>query len=607
LVNGRHKYYSAFLMALLSMVLLHSAAPAQQDDIQIGLSLDRSQIGLDETATLTVNVTGVGQQQLPEPKLPPLPQFQIFSAGSSTSIQIINGAMTTSMSFNYILSPKREGTFPIRPATMVYNGKRYESNELNITVVKTAATPDQNAPDQSVTDDGKTDDLFLTTEVDKKTAYVDQQVTLSVKLYRAINILSTPDYTPPSTPDFWTNDIPPQRQYYQIINGRKYFIVEERRALFPTKPGELSISPARVTVTVPDRSRRRSRDPFSLFDGIFEQGKEVELRSKPLTVKVNPLPLEGKTDRFSGGVGNYKISADVDKTDVVVNEAITLTVKISGQGNVKSIPEPTLPDIDGFRIEKASSDFKVSNLDDQLGGTKTYEYLLIPRLPGKHSIDPIILNFFDPGQKKYREVATRKIDLSVGKGEGVASSDIPYNMVSGQTINLKETDIRFIKTDDGRLRRRGRILLTSPFFLGFLALPLLVVLGSMIDVKRKRRLANDVGYARHRRANAEAKRRLKTADSFMRSNRNSEFYAELSAALYRFIADKFNVSAHGLTSDKVRDLLQKRSIPDTLLQEILDALKDVDFGRFAGGAEVADMEKLFERVRKTIIDLEGAL
>ncbi len=580
-----------------------------QDEVQIGLSLDRSTIRADESARLTVTVSGKSQQ-LPEPNLPPLPQFEIFSSGSSTSIQIINGQVTSSMTYNYLLYPKREGEFAIRPAHMVFNGKRYESNELSITVTKagTGAAPDQPPAQDSQTDQGDARDVFLTTEVDKKTAFVDEQVTLRVKLFRGIRTLSAPDYEPPQTPGFWTQDIPPQKTYTQIVNGRNYTVNEIRMALFPTQPGKLSISPARVTVTVPDRSRRRTRDPFSLFDDIFQQGKQVSVQSRPITVDVKPLPLRGKTDAFSGGVGVYKIAASVDKTEVQVNEAITLTVRISGQGNVKSIPEPTLPEMDGFRVEKASSDYKISNLDEKLGGSKTFEYLLLPRIPGSHRIDPIVLNYFDPNRATYATVSTDAIDLTVNQGEDVVAADIPYNMVAGQTINLKETDIRFIKVDNGSLRPRGSLLLISPWFLAFLALPLVAVIGGMIDVRRKHRLQSDIAYARRRRAASEAKKRLKRAERYLQGNNDSGFYAELSAAVYQLVADKFNRSAQGLTTDGVGALLKDRKVPDQLREDATEVLTQADFGRFAGGAGVDDRKHdLFERARKVITGLVEVL
>lgn len=596
---------------LLAMTLLLLASVgAAQDSVSLKLSLDRSTIRADESAMLTLTVEGVGGQKMPEPELPPLPMFEIFSSGNSTNIQVINGQMSTSMIYNYILYPKRDGTFPIRAAHVVYNGKRYESNELSITVTKagTGAAPDEPSADQTRDANGEARDVFLTAEVDRKSAYVDEQVTLRVKLYRAINTLSTPDYEAPQTPGFWTQDIPPQKTYYQIINGRRYFVNEIRTALFPTKPGKLSISPAKVTVTVPDRSRTRTRDPFSIFDDVFQQGKRVSVQSKSLSINVQALPKQGKTAEFSGGVGSYKISASVDKPDVQVNEAITLTVKISGQGNVKSIPEPTLPDMDGFRVEKASTDFQVSNLDVKLGGSKTFEYLLIPRIPGTHVIDPIKLNYFDPGKEKYITAKTDSIELKVRKGDNATETEIPYNMVAGQTINLKETDIRFIKVDDGHLARSGKVLLTSPLFLAFLALPLVVVLGGMIDVKRKRRLQSDVAYARRRRASGEAKRRLNVAEKHMHGNNDTGFYAEISAAIYQFVADKFNTSAHGLTTDGVQALLVKRDVPDDLLNDTLTTLREADFGRFAGGAGVdGGKRELYDRARAVITRLGEVL
>jgi len=576
-----------------------------QDEVQIGLSLDRSTIRADEAATLTVTVSGQSQQ-LPEPKLPPLPMFDIFSSGSSTNIQIINGQVTSSLTYNYLLYPKREGTFPIRAAHLVFNGKRYESNELSITVTKagSGAAPDQPTDQEAKTDEGDARDVFLTTEVDKKTAYVDEQVTLRVKLYRSIRTLSTPDYEPPQTPGFWSQDIPPQKTYTQIINGRRYTVNEIRTALFPTRPGELTISPARVTLAVPDRSRRRTRDPFSLFDDIFQQGKRVSVQSRSIAVNVKPLPVKGKTGEFSGGVGNYKISALVDKTEAQVNEAITLTVKISGQGNVKSIPEPTIPELDGFRVEKASSDYKISNLDEKIGGSKTYEYLLLPRVPGYQRIDPIVLNYFDPSRNGYITIRTDTIELMISQGEEVAATDIPYNMVAGQTIDLRETDIRFIKVDNGRLSRRGSLVLTSPWFLALLALPLVVIVGGMIDVNRKRRLQRDIAYARRRRAAGEAKKRLKQAEKDLHGGDDSRFYAELSAAVYQFVADKFDRSAQGLTSDGVEDLLKTKGVADHLLSDTIAVIQQADFGRFAGGAGVeGGKRELFDRAQKVITNL----
>lgn len=593
---------------VLALILLTAVNVAAQDEISIVLSLDRHKISLDDQAILTVKVSAGNHQNLPNVKLPPLPRFDIYSAGSSTSLQIINGETSYSTTTNYILSPKKAGTYPIRSAWLVVNSTRYESNQLSLTVLKPGEQKPEAGAGEGLDGKGKSRDLFMTAEVDKKTAYVDEQVTLIIKFFRGIQIMSSIDFTAPPTPGFWTNNIPPQKRYYETINGRDYNVYEIRTALFPTQPGRLTIGEASITAKVPDRSRRRNRDPFSFFDDMFQSYKRTRVKSKPITIDIKPLPVQGKTDDFSGGVGRYSITARVDKTEMEVNEATMLTVKISGEGNVKSIPEPTLPQLDDFRVEKSSSDFDQTNLDDAICGSKTFEYVLIPRLPGQQTIKPLTLNYFDPVRKSYLTTQTEPIVLNVKQGELVAGAEVPYNPVSGQTINLKETDIRYIKTDNGHLSRRGKILLTSSVFMTVLAFPLVALLGGMVDVRRRRRLKGDVAYARLRRANAMVKKRLQKAESILNDDDKRPFYTEVSNVILEYIGDKYNLSAAGLTSDRVEEILVQNEVNDSTRQEILEIIELADFGRFAGSAQPeGEGQQLYERVRKAMVDLEGAL
>jgi hypothetical protein len=428
---------------------------------------------------------------------------------------------------------------------------------------------------------------------------------MSVKYFEGIRTLSVPEYTQPHTPDFWSSQLPPHKTYYQSINNRNYLVHEWRSALFPTRPGDLEVGDARVVVTVPDRSRRRSRDPFSMFDNLLNRGLDVAVRSKPFTVTVLPLPTKSKPDDFSGGVGNYRIASTLDKTNVEVNEAISLEVKISGRGNIKSIPEPSVPEIDGFRIEKASSDYGMSQVNSEIGGTKTFEYVLIPRIPGTFTLPPVSLNYFNPESERYITVKTQPVTLTVAGTPLSADSELPYKPVVGRTINLKETDIRYIKTDDVDLEKRGEILLTSPVFVAITVIPLLALVGGVVDVRRRKKMSSDIAYARLRRANREAKKRLKHAESLLRSGSDADYYAELSGVIYQFIADKQNLSAHGLTSDRVDQILREKEVEDHLRQETLDIISLSDMGRYGGGQDGQDRGALFERARNVVVTLEG--
>lgn len=571
------------------------------------LNLDRGTIGLDESVRLSITINCDQKTNMPRPKLPPLSQFDVQGSGSATNLQIINGEISYSLTYNYSLRPKRVGTFPIHKSWLVFDGQRYESNATSLKVVKSAAIAAGQAGREATGSSGKAKDLFLTAELDKKTAYVDEQVTLLVKFYRAIRLLSTPDYTPPQTADFWPHDITPQKRYSQILNGREYAVTEIRRALFPTKPGNLKISEARVTATVPDK-RGSNQNRTSLWGNIFQQGRNITIRSKPLSIDVKPLPKEGKRADFSGGVGSYKILATIDKNEVEVNEGLTLRVKISGRGNVKSIPEPKLPQLPDFRVEKSSSDFSLNFVDNKMGGSKYFEYLLIPRLPGAQKIKAVTLNYFDPNLKRYQTASSRPINLMVNKGELAENNDVPYNMVSGQTLNLTETDIRFIKPGTGTLHEMGDILLFSPVAATTLAIPILAMIGGLIDIRRRQHLAGNVAYARMRKARKEAAKRLKTAESYLSQNEVSSFYGELSAAVYQLLGDKLNLSAQGLTTDRVREELTRQSVATELIEQTIKVINLADFGRFAGGAAQSDdHSEQLSQARDLIMKLAEAL
>jgi hypothetical protein len=435
----------------LSMIFLYllPLAAFAQDEVSITMSLSKDVISVDDQVYLTITVAGT-VQNLPSPELPNLSMFDVYSQGTATNFTIVNGSMESSMKYNYILSPRKEGTFVIKPAVIAYNRKRYESNEIVLKVVdsKTAAT--QVSGQDSSAEEGQTRDVFLTAELDKKTAYVGQQITLTVKFCHAVQIYSQPDYTAPQTTDFWTDMLEPQKSYYQIINNKRYNVIEINSALFPTRSGELSIGRAMVKTTVAGGRRTRRTDPFSIFDDFFTQGETITVRSNTLKVNVLPLPLENKPDNFSGTVGDFKISSSADKKAVDVNQPVTVTYKISGTGNIKTIAEPQIGDLKDFRVYRSSSSEKISKLEGVVGGTKIFEEVYIPKRAGTLVIPPVSLDFFDPAEKKYEAISTTPIQLAVRPPSGAEAeyADIPFRPVAGRVVDTEAKDIRYIKTSN---------------------------------------------------------------------------------------------------------------------------------------------------------------
>ncbi|MBI5207600.1 MAG: protein BatD [Candidatus Firestonebacteria bacterium] len=392
-----------YILILSILYLTYLCVNIYASDISINLTIDKNEITVGEEATLTVIITGK-VRSLPDPNIPQLKEFMVYSAGRSESISIINGDISSSTSFNYIIVPKKEGQFTIGPISLNYRDKEYKSRELKITVhsqTSGADTYNKNIPDDNIhkqnqdKNEESLQDLFIETHVDKKSPYVNEQITLTFAFYQAINLSDTPEYIPASITGFWTEDLPPQRRYYKPIKGKRYLVTELYSALFPTASGEYTIGAAELVCNPED-----VYDPFSFFSG--RPRKSVKLKTKPIKIKVNPLPDKDVPPCFQGAVGNYTLEASVDKTSTRENEPVTLKIVIRGHGNIKTVPDLELPpEIDeNFKKYKSNSSVNVTKNNYNVQGEKTFEFILVPIKSGDISIPQIKFSYFSPNIKK---------------------------------------------------------------------------------------------------------------------------------------------------------------------------------------------------------------
>jgi hypothetical protein len=592
------------LVVSLLWLTVAQAATAAAADIIVEVSLDRDTIGMDEYAMLQVVVAGT-VQNLPAPQMPSLPMFEVYSQGRSSNISIVNGQVSSSVTYRYMLLPKKPGTYPIDRIAVVYNNKRYRGNPVTLTVLNAGGSASPRVEERAVDRTGKSKDYFLEAVVDKKNPYVNEQVTLTLKFYTAVQYYGSPELTEPTTTGFWTEVLGNKAPYFQVINNRRYKVIERKYALFPTQTGELTIGRATIRFTVARRDRR-FRDPFDIFGDFFGQGVEVTVSSLPIQIKVKPLPKKGRPADFTGTIGKFRISASADKREVEVNQPVSVTIKVTGTGNIKSVAEPVIPELDDFRVYRASSSETVSKLNDRLGGTKVFEEIFIPKRPGKLEIPALRFSYFDPEQGRYVSTATRPIRLTVIKPEGYAAqTDLPYG-APDLTIGSQARDIRYIKEDLGPLKPVGRLVLVTPLFLIVNGLPVVVLAGMVLLRKRREKLAADVGLARSRRAGKVAKKRLAKAKSQASVEHAGEFFAEIYTALTSYIADKLNVSPHGLTTERISELLQQKGVDDTLIQNLVDLIQKCDFARFAPASLTQqDIDRALAEAEETIIHIEG--
>ncbi len=593
--------------ALLSFVW---AAVCLAANASVSASVDRSQLSQGETLEYSIEISG-DVSRYPNIQLAELPDFDIYSSGTSQSFTWVNGQSQKSKRYVFRLSPKRSGKLTIGPFALDIDGVRYETKAVAVQVTPASASPQARTNDprqdrrlqqqSSVTKD----DLFVRTSLDNDTVYVNQQVTLTLRFYQGIDLLQNPDYNPPERTGFWVEELGQQKVDFQTVNGRDYRVQELKTALFPTGPGLQTVGSAEITCLV--QERRRSRDPFSIFDnfGGFGDTKQVRVSSTPIRVLVLPLPEAGKPADFSGAVGQYRIAATVDKTQVEVNEPITMTVKISGTGNIKTVALPEVPPLNDFRSYQAGDSENIEKASYRIGGTKTYEQVFIPKRAGSYLLPSLSFSYFDPESRSYKIASTEPVRVEVSPSTDRFTSQM-QNLQSNRidpTAGAK--DIRYLKAEVGNLNsRRSRPLVLSPLFAALYLLPVAAFVFVVQQQRRKERLESDHGFRRLKQARKLAEGRLAKAKEQLNVKTADGFYNEVSRALIDYFADRYNLPGFGLTADQIKAFAAGKQ-SDTQIDKMLRLLEQCDFGRFApGGSSLSAMQKLWDEARELIIDLE---
>ena len=576
--------YIFIVFAMLTLIGTQTLAAATE----VTATLSSNTIPLDGQVTLNINISG--SQDIAEPELPPLPAFRIYTSGRTSMMNYENGRMTNSVAYKYILIPTSVGKFLIGPAKVTIKGKEYTTEPLALEVTKTAtglsAPPNQGRQDAGATDDG---DYFITAEISKDTVYEGEQILYVFKAYqnRRASIFSDPVYVPPSFSGFWKEDTGWQR-YNKNYQGSTFLVSEQRSYLFPVSPGSVTIDPARVTISMDEISRMFSFDPFNSRSNTQRNrhaGVDT-LKTKAVNIEVLPLPREGRPRSFKGAVGDYDMTVDLSNTKVTVDETMLLTVKISGNGNIKTLSPPDLPDIEGLDFRPSGDTATIFQSGGKLTGSKEFEFSIIPEQEGIYEIPALQWSYFDPQDGTYKTHKSQKYTVSISpgaSGPGDALTDLMN--VPG---DIKVRDILSVKTNASDLGPLSAPLITKPIFWILNAIPVLCLAGVIVIRRRQDRLMGDVRYRRLKRAVGMAKKRLSQADKFLSSGNSDAFYSEISRALYEYVGDKFNYSGAGLTESQVVEILRREKYPDNLIEEFSSLIKTADFGRFAPGQSGSD-------------------
>lgn len=584
---------------------------------------------------------------------PSFKDFEVLQGPSQMQGQsIFNGKRSEYIALSYLLQPKHVGSFTIAGAQARVNGNIVKSNPVLIEVRKGNATQQQqqqalppSAGIPSHRGQGGEDlpegflkkgedineklkkNIFLKVDVDKTSLYEGEQLTATYKLYTRLPTNSSVTKVP-AFKGFSAKDIelpnPPQATE-ERINGVPYKVFTIRKTLlFPLQSGSLELDPVevdnqvRLVKMVPNKrgGGGRGRDPFDdffndpafkdpFFDDFFNR-PEVEyqdvpykIQSAPIKINVKPVPVEDRPISYNGAVGKFNMTAVVDKNKLTTDDALTLKVTISGQGNVNLLNSPKIDVPTGFdRYDPKVTD-DIEKNSNPLSGSRTFEYVLMPQEAGDHTIPPVEFSYFDPGANSFKTLRSEPFVMHIEQGKHVKQDKQDYGTGKNDLV----------KNDTGIFdwTRNHSWFILSSWFYALLALPLLIAAGIILYKRRKDYNTTNAAILKHRYANKVALKRLELAARYLKEGKDKAFYEETSRAVWGYLSSKLKIPAADLSKQLVQDKLSARSINGSNTHELFNLIDNCEVALYAPGQDDRKMQGTYEKAVSIITNLEDAL
>lgn len=531
------------------------------------------------------------------------------STSTQQSFQNINGRKTRAISrtYTYILMAEKEGTFTIPSGTVEVKGKKYQSNAVTIKVLKEDAPATQ---EKSKSTGISNDDIFLRTVVTKRTVQQQEYLVATVKLYNRLNLGGVSNVQFPDYNGFLAYDlVKPNQINYTIenVDGRNYNMAVLRQTLlFPQRSGKLEIGEANLDAVIRIRSNRGQQDMFGDFFSTYQEVKKA-LRTKAQTITVSPFPT-GKPGNFSGISGSgIALKASLGQTTVKANEPVTLKVTLSGNGNMKLVNTPKINFPADFETYDAKVSNNLKNSTTGVTGSRTFEYLVIPRYAGDFTIPSYSLSYFDLKSKTYKTVATPAFTLTVEKGVGEENGPTVTAFASKENVKFLGKDIRYIKTGETELIPIDKFLIENTLFRWAYLLFSVLFFGVLILLKNRRKNNADLVKVKHKKANKMALKSMKIAHSLLKKEHNEGFYEEVLNALWGYLSNKLNLPSSQHNRDKVKEALREQEITEVLITEMNDLLDMCEFARYAPSAVTESNQAIYNRSVELISKLDDAI
>ena len=581
------------IITFICLALLATAGVAAAADVKFEVSIDRERLGLGETAQLGLSFHGT--QSMPAPDIGSIDGLEIRYIGPSTMMTVINGNVSSSITHMYSVQPLRVGKFQIGPFSFKYKNDNFSSNMVSLTVTEERAFSTQRSQPQAPAPEpinekmNLEDRIYVTLNLDKPTAYVNELIPVTVKLY--VNRMNVSDIQLPafSQEGFSKVEFKEPKQYRENINGLTYDVLEFRTNLYATRPGDYKVGPAKIKCNIVVRKKvgggamqddMFGNDP-ALRDSFFDdflaryEKQPLELKSDEVHLIVSPLPPEGRPKDFSGAVGDYQFIYEASPAKVKTGDPVTVHMTINGTGNFNTVLSPKIDNTEGFNAYEP----EVKTQEN----SKAFTQVLIPGTEKITQIPKATFSYFDPIAKEYKSITQGPIAIQVEKSKEELPSKVVEPVQAAPKGGEKElaSDIIYIKEAPGRWRPRENEIYKRFIFWAAVFIPFMAFLAIYIAVGRRNRIKQDAVYASRLAAMRVTKFGMRALKQKVRSNDSKIFYEALFKTMQDYLGNRLHMPPAGLTFDMVSQTLLAKDADAAIITKVKNLFTVCDQARFA--------------------------
>ena len=415
--------YFVFIFA----VMLNGAAFADVNSVEA--TIDRNPVMVDEAIRLTITADGSADRDAFDSS-PLLKDFVVGRTSVSSQTSIVNFDTKRTTVWTTTLFPRKEGSFTI--PSLSIEGKTTKPIQVKVIPVQEQSNVSR--------------DYFVTTDIDLKEAYLNQQLLYTVKLYLSSNIergsLQAPDMQ-----NAEITQLGEDKQYTDIVNGRRYQIIERQFAVVPQASGEFTL---RGPIFTGEVMAANTNQRF----GFFNRTQQVNRVGPDITVNIKPIPQ---------GIDYPWLPSEMVRVDeewpqgdsFVAGEPVTRIVTLTALGVV----EEQLPDIPefyppNFKLYPDQDNTTTVEKDQSLISQRQTSLAIIPTEPGNFVLPEITIPWFNTLTQKteYATIPARSITVAVASGKDGNNGSAPEPLANSETADdtptLVNTPVSQERSDD---------------------------------------------------------------------------------------------------------------------------------------------------------------